>query len=121
MSEYLEQAKEKLKGAVSGQKEQAMAKAVREQLESFCEQDGEFAQAVAQGGRFQDCMNSVAKGVGSSISDIEAYQKAVAFYFPGAKIRVQMTIDLIGDAAEPEPAKPETKPAGIVLDFAQFL
>lgn len=121
MNDYLDKAKEKLGGAVTGQKERAMATAVRAQLESFCEQDEEFTQAVAQGGSFQACMESVAKGVGSSISDIEAYQRAVAFYFPGAKIRVQMTIDLIGDAAGPEPEKPETKPAGIVLDFAQFL
>ena len=38
--------------------------------------------------------------MGSSISDLEAYKKAVQFYFPGAEIKFHMTIDLIGKAAE---------------------
>lgn len=89
---------------VSGNKEVAMASAVMDALKSFCLQDAEFAQAVVQGGSFGDCMRAVAKGVGNSISDIDAYKKAVQFYFPGAKINVQMSIDLIGDAAgESEP------------------
>lgn len=89
---------------VSGNKEKAMAPAVAAQLESFCRQDAEFAQAVAQGGTFADCMKEVAKGVGSSISDLDAYKKAVRFYFPGAEVKMQLTIDLIGKAAgKPEP------------------
>lgn len=98
---------------VSGNKEKAMAPAVAAQLESFCRQDAEFAQAVAQGGTFADCMKAVANGVGSSISDLDAYKKAVAFYFPGAEVKMQLTIDLIGDAAgetEPE-ATPVEAPA----------
>ena len=91
--------------AVKGSKERAMAGAVAEALRSFCRQEAEFAQAVDQGGSFADCMAAVAKGVGSSISDIDAYKKAVGFYFPGAKIQVQMTIDLIGDAAKAEPVE----------------
>ena len=97
--------------AVKGQKERAMAKAVAETLRSFCRQDAEFAQAVAQGGSFADCMAAVAKGVGQSISDVDAYKKAVEFYFPGAKINFQMSIDLIGDAAAPADVKAEEKPA----------
>lgn len=89
---------------VSGNKEKAMAPAVAAQLESFCRQDAEFAQAVVQGGTFADCMKAVANGVVSSISDLDAYKKAVAFYFPGAKVHMKLTIDLIGDAAgETEP------------------
>ena len=90
---------------VSGNKEEAMAPAVAAQLESFCRQDTEYAQAVAQGGTFADCMKQVANGVGSSISDLDAYKKAVRFYFPGAEVKMQLTIDLIGKAAgeiEPE-------------------
>lgn len=112
------------KKAVSGNKEKAMSEAVFATIKDFCLQDAEFAQAVAQGGSFADCMKAVAKGVGNSISDIEAYRKAVQFYFPGAKIHFQMTIDLIGDAAIPEPEQvkePETKSAGIVLSLADFL
>lgn len=118
----LNQALEKLdpKGIV-GQKERAMASAVAEALKDFCRQDEEFAQAVAQGGSFKDCMIAVAKGVGQSISDLDAYKKAVQFFFPGAEIRMQMTIDLIGAAAAPNPEeKPEQK-KGIILDLMDFL
>ena len=100
---WLSMAKEKLSGEekeVTGQKEKAMAAAVLQVIRDFCEQEPEFAQAVVQGGSFSECMRAVAKNVGSSISDIEAYKRAVEFYFPGAKIHVQMRIDLIGDAAE---------------------
>lgn len=74
---------------------------VADALISFCEQDGEFAQAVAQTKDFDKCLAAVAKGAGGCLSDLEAYSRAVAFYFPGAKVNFQMTIDLIGDAAKP--------------------
>lgn len=90
---------EKEKAAVTGQKEKIMADAVMAALKDFCLQDEEFAQAIVQGGSFDKCMQAVAKGVGNSISDLDAYKKAVQFYFPGAKIKMHMTIDLIGDAA----------------------
>ena len=111
--------------AVKGPKESAMAGAVLNGLKDFCTQDEEFAQAVVQGGEFAQCMTAVAKGVGSSISDVEAYGKAVQFYFPGARIRVQMTIDLIGEAAHPEPEvlpfpDPEPQSAGITLSLLDF-
>ena len=81
----------------------AMRDAVLETLCNFCRQDDEFSQAVIQSsGTFSDCMKAVAKGVSGSISDLDAYKKAVRFYFPGADIKCTMTIDLIGTAAEPE-------------------
>lgn len=101
-----------------------MAPAVFDTLKKFSQQEPEFAQAVVQGGSFAECMNAVAKGVGSSISDLEAYGKAVQFYFPGAKIHFQMTIDLIGDAAPVEPAphvENELRSSGLVLNLADFL
>lgn len=118
-------AEEKLrkeKKDVSGQKEKAMADAVYAQIRDFCMQDEEFAQAVVQGGSFADCMKAVAKDVGNYISDLEAYEKAVGFYFPGAKIRLQMTVDLIGKTAENDPtqvAAPEKKPV-LTLNLADF-
>ena len=130
MSEFRDQALEKLRKeavAVSGSKERAMSEAVRATLENFAGQEEEFAQAIVQGGSFSDCMTAVAKGVGGHISDLEAYKKAVQFYFPGAEIRMQMTIDLICAAAakEPEPYTPKhasnAKPENIVLDFTEFL
>ena len=92
---------EKEKAAVSGQKEKVMAGPVLAAIKDFCKQDEEFAQAVVQGGSFADCMKAVAAGVGNSISDLDAYKKAVQFYFPGAKVQMQLSIDLIGDAAAP--------------------
>jgi hypothetical protein len=115
-NEFLPGALERLKkeaGQVSGQKEKAMAGAVRKALEDFCRQEPEFAQAIVQGGSFKDCMAAVAKGVGTSISDSEAFAKAARFYFPGSKVKVVMEIDLIGDAADetPPPPSPAATPS----------
>lgn len=116
MNEFLDQALNKLAENVSGQKENAMAPSVREALTDFCRQDAEFAQAVAQGGSFKDCMATVAKGVGGSISDLEAYRKAVRFYFKGADVRFRMEIDLC-PTAEEAPRNAQKK----ILDIADFL
>lgn len=47
--------------------------------------------------------------LGDSISDLEAYKKAVQFYFPGAVVNMQLTIDLIGTAAENDEPVRETE------------
>lgn len=122
LNKWSEEAIRKLeegKKNVNGQKEKAMAHEVAAQLEFFCRQDTEFAQAVVQGGTFSGCMKKVAKGVGSSISDLEAYKRAVRFYFPGATVKMQLTIDLIGKAADPEPVaeEPKQENKAIVLDL----
>lgn len=49
-----------------------MKNSVCEALETFCRQDEEFAQAVVQGGTFENCMKIVAKNCGHGISDLEA-------------------------------------------------
>lgn len=113
---WYQQAAERLKEeykSVTGSKESVMKGAVRDTLLEFCRQNEEFAQAVAQGGTFKDCMAAVAKGVGGSISDLEAYRRAAAFYFEGAKVNVSLTIQL-------EPAEPEPERRGIVLDLSDF-
>ena len=119
MNEFFEEAKKKLndgRKAVNGQKQKIMAPAVHDALLDFCRQDAEFSQAVAQGGSLADCMDAVAKGVGQSISDLEAYRRAVQFFFQGADIRFQMTIDLCasmsGDPLQErsEEAEPAAKP-----------
>jgi len=94
---YRQAAKKKLGEGfkdIGGQREQAMKTEVRNALENFIEQDNEFAQAVVQGGSFADCMKEVARGVGAFISDIDAYKRAVRFYFSGADINVSMNIQL---------------------------
>ena len=116
MSTWYEQAQCRLKEEckeVKGTKESAMKGAVRDALLDFCRQNEEFAQAVVQGGSFKDCMTAVAKGVGSSISDLEAYRRAVSFYFDGAKVNFSMTIQL-------EPAETEPNRGGLLLDLSQF-
>lgn len=91
----VEEKLEKESFEISGRKEKAMMSAVRNALMSFCGQESEFAQAILESkGSFKDCMVAVAKDTGDCISDLEAYRRAVRFYFPGADIEFKMTIDL---------------------------
>ena len=120
MSTFFAQAEKRLKEEskhVAGTREKVMSPAVKDALLDFCRQDEEFAQAVAQGGSFKDCMAAVAKGVGNSISDLDAYKRAVSFYFPGAGIRVKMEIDLCHSVKD----VPHIDGPGIVLNLADFL
>ena len=126
-----EQAVEKLQkefASVKGTKAVAMKTAVRDALVNFAAQDEEFAQAIVQGGSFNACMQAVAQGVGQSISDLEAYEKATRFYFPGARVRFEMHVDLVGDAADTSSAaaaapspQGEGKESGLVIDLSEFL
>lgn len=101
--EWYAQAAEKLsverKNAKYDRYAKVMESAVYETLKGFCRQDAEFAQAVAQGGSFEACMQEVAKNCRESLSDLDAYRRAVRFYFPGADVRFQMTVDLCADVA----------------------
>lgn len=120
MNDWQEQAKKKLceeADKVEGAKERAMRKAVQAALLDFSQQDEEFAQAIVQGGSFAECMKAVAKNVGNSISDLDAYKKAVQFYFPGAGIRVSMKIDLCDSVKD----TPHIDGPGIVLKLEDFL
>lgn len=101
---------------------EVMKKPVHDALVLFCEQDNEFAQAVYQGGSFEECMKEVAKGCGNALSDLEAYRRAVQFYFPVADIRFQMSINLCAGVEEQNavPAKQE-KAAPVVLDLFDLL
>lgn len=98
-----------------------MKQRVHDTLVDFCRQDGEFAQAVVQGGSFGDCMAAVVKKVqgNSGISDMEAFGEAVRFYFPGAGINVTMKIDLCASVRKDEPA-PVDKPDGLIIDLSDF-
>lgn len=128
LNNWRTQAQEKLdaeKKTVTGQKEKAMAGAVLSAIKTFCEQEQEFAQAVVQGGSFAECMKTVAAGTGNAISDLEAYKKAVQFYFPGAEVNMQLTIDLVGEEdkrTEPvaEIKEVEETPKLLILDLSSF-
>lgn len=117
IQEAIEKIRSEVGAAKAGSRHAAvLAGPMAEQLMDFCRLEEEFAQAVVQGGSFADCMRAVTKGVGTAIPAVEAYQRAVRFYFPGAKVRTSISIDLVGDAAEPE-----TKARGVVLDLSDFL
>lgn len=103
---------------VTGQKESVIKKEVRAALEEFCRQDAEFAQAVVQGGSFADCLKKVCEGVGNCISDLKAYQKAAAFYFPGCDVTMTMRIALCESDAKAAPAASPVK--AVTLDLTDF-
>ena len=89
---------------IKGRKQSAIASAVRDALENFCDQEQEFEQAILQSGKsFQECLNSVVENCGSCLSDIEAYRRAVKFYFTTATVSFVMTIDLCGDNGADKP------------------
>ncbi|MBP0976372.1 MAG: hypothetical protein J6P20_09935 [Oscillospiraceae bacterium] len=105
-----------------GRHAQVLAKPTADALMEFCRQEPEFEQAIEQSGKtFDDCLAAITKGIGSAISDLELYSRAVRFYFPVASVRFHMTIDLCGNngAADPpitmtQQDKPE--PMNLSLD-----
>ena len=123
MEQWYTQASEKLakedKEGKFDHKGKAVLPAVKTTLLDFATQEAEFAQAIVQGGSLSDCISAVLKGVGGSISDLEVYKRAVAFYFPGADVRFSMEIDLAPAAAQSD-NKPD-KPKGLLLDLSAFL
>lgn len=127
MNEWYERAAEKLerekKAGKYDQYAAAMKNDVCDALNCFCGQDSEFAQAVVQGGSFEDCMKAVARNCGNAISDLKAYQRAVQFYFPGAEVRFHMTVDLCG-SVETDMQKENTQPIrseSKILNLDDFL
>lgn len=130
MSEYKDEAIKKLQREDAAAKYdrygQAMHGYIRARLEEFCNQDDEFAQAIAQGGSFEDCIKAVCNKIGQSISDFKAVSRAVKFYFPDKKVLFRMEIV---DEQQPEtppavraeaPGNP-AKGGGIIIDLGDFL
>lgn len=93
-----------------------MHAAVRDALSEFCRQNVEFAQAICQSDKhFFDCMKAVAKGISNAISDLDAYTRAVQFYFSTATISFKMLIDVGDGVLNETPAAPKP-PLEISLD-----
>lgn len=111
-NEALEKLDRECKGFTGDRYASAMKEAVAGALRDFCRQNEEFAQAVVQGGSFSDCMQTVANGCGSALSDLEAYRRAAAFYFRDAQVKMELRIQL----------EPDTQEDGkvISLDFSDF-
>lgn len=119
---------EEVRGFKGDRREQAMHKPVADALREFCRQQPEFAQAIYQSKKtFADCMKHVAKGVGTSISDIEAYRRAVEFYFPGAQVEFQMALYMSKydmPQAAPEQVQqdaPKPEQPGMAFDLLDLL
>ncbi len=72
---------------IKEQKQIIMARDVARVLSGFCDDEPEFEQAIEQSGKtFQECLDSIANSTGRGISDCEAYDKAVKFYFSTASV-----------------------------------
>lgn len=114
MEDFVSKAIEKIEGGLSsvkGQKESVVKRPVADALISFCRQQEEFAQAVVQSEKtFADCVAHVVKGCGSALSDIEAYRKAVEFWFPGAVVDMVLTIRMSEYEEPAKEAVPEALP-----------
>ena len=104
---YKENAIEKLNKEQYKGSYKYVAGAVTEALKGFCEQDEEFAQAIAQSDKgLSECIDTILKGHGNCISDLEVYRRAVEFYFPGAT--VSMTLKIHVNPYEEEERKPSS-------------
>lgn len=77
-------------------------------LLSFADQEPRFAEVVCNTKRtFSECCAAVVHNAGEVLSDLDAYRKAVQFYFPNAEISFAMNVKLTGEA--PTDAKGITK------------
>ncbi len=132
MEDFVSKAIEKIEGGLSsvkGPKEGVVKRPVADALICFCRQQEEFAQAVVQSEKtFADCVAYVVKGCGNALSDIEAYRKAVGFWFPGAVVDMVLTIRMsefeepAAEAvpeAEEKPKKAKSQTTGD-LEFSLF-
>lgn len=65
-------------------------------LLNFADQEPRFAEVVCNTERtFSECCAAVVHNAGEVLSDLEAYRKAVQFYFPNAEISFSMNINLM--------------------------
>lgn len=57
------------------------------------------------------------KGVGGSLSDLEAYKRAATFFFPGCVVTMKLSIAMCEhDVVQAEPQERKA----VVLDLADF-
>ena len=123
-SSIISQAQEKIKPSDKkklGRYENAVNNAVSQTLRAFCEQSEEFARAIVESDKtYDDCLTTICKGLGQSISDFDLYTKAVQYWFPGAVIEFKMLIRMSEYEAEEE-TKPEPKPQDISLSLDSLL
>ena len=70
-------------------------------LTLFCQQSETFAKAIYESDKsFSKCLDVVLRNHGGCLSDIEAYRRAVGFYFENSDIEFEMKIILPESAGE---------------------
>ena len=107
---------------IKGRYQQAVAPDTAKALITFCGQEPEFEQAIEQSEKtFQDCLDSVAKGIKQSCSDFEVYSRAVKFFFSTAEVHFNMTVDLVGKHADPPITMTQTKSESLSLSLDSLL
>lgn len=92
-----EKIKQEMKNPEKGISRQgaAMMEPIGNMLISFCKQDPRFADAVFEKKEtLSDCIKAVSKDVTYAISDVEAYRRAVQFYFPAADVDFKCVVVL---------------------------
>lgn len=78
-----------------GGREGAVKDAVCSALVDFCRQSEDFSEAViATGKTMAECVKEILHGVGSSISDVELYRRAVQFWMEGADVTAEIRVVL---------------------------
>ena len=76
-------------------------------LLNFADQEPHFAEVVCNTERtFSECCAAVVHNAGEVLSDLEAYRKAVQFYFPNAEISFSMAT-IKPENATPNIPKPQ--------------
>lgn len=100
-------AKEKLEKENVDFKGSREAQAVREYilktLIRFADQEPRFAEVICNTTRtLSECCAAVVHNAGRVLSDLDAYRRAVQFYFPHAEVEFMMNVKLTGSAPTKE-------------------
>ena len=108
-------AKTKLEDENKAFKGSREARAVRDYilktLICFADQEPRFAEVVCNTKRtFSECCAAVVHNAGGMMSDLDAYRRAVQFYFPNAEVEFIMNVKLTGAAPTADEMQ---KPASI--------
>ena len=79
--------------------EKTIAPPTAENLICFCRKSDKFAKSVVDGGSFKECIEKISKDMDRrACSDFAAYNMAVNFYYPGAKVEYTVNIVLPDDS-----------------------
>lgn len=72
-----------------GREAQAVRDYILKTLIYFADQEPRFAEVVCNTKRtFSECCAAVVHNAGGMISDLDAYRRAVQFYFPNAEVEI---------------------------------